>query len=380
VKNYTYHNELQDLIYQFGAAFDDIVIKRFNKNREPSAQIEVRYIYAPKEKVLFDIVNKAQNITLPVVAINITSVSRDSNRVFNKIDGFDVPALRNNNTPGKITNHVGMPVPVNVGISMSILTNYQSDMDQILSNFIPYNNPYIVISWQVPNNFHLSKQQEIRSHVMWDGNISLSYPIDQTGSDKPRIAADTTFIIEGWLFPAAPAEPSKNILFINNNFYVSNFVTSGKVIGYDQYYSLSAANYTYPLSAGLINELETVSISAAPDITNIYYSMSAGTIELYGNQVVNNGATITLIGHHFQWTNNIILSSSSSLFGTITAFNYTYYPTISGENVTTYTVMTPNVLTLTVPTLTSSGVFDIIVSNAGGWGSTKQTGYQFIKQ
>ncbi len=41
------------------------------------SNIEVRYVFAPKQRVMYDIINKAQNITLPVVAVNLTSITRD---------------------------------------------------------------------------------------------------------------------------------------------------------------------------------------------------------------------------------------------------------------------------------------------------------------
>jgi hypothetical protein len=41
----------------------------------------------------------------------------------------------------------------------SIITNYQSDMDQILSNFVPYSNPYIVICWKIPEEFGIKEQE-----------------------------------------------------------------------------------------------------------------------------------------------------------------------------------------------------------------------------
>ena len=83
-----FYFELKDMLIQFVAAFDDVVIGRFDKNRVEKSKINVRYVYSPKEKVLFDIVNKAQNLTLPVIAVNITTISRDETRVFNKLEGF----------------------------------------------------------------------------------------------------------------------------------------------------------------------------------------------------------------------------------------------------------------------------------------------------
>ena len=87
MKKTPFHFEIKDLMVQFVNAFDSIVIKRFNKSRESQDQIQVRYVYAPKQRVIHDLVNKARHITLPVVACNISNISRDPTRVFNKISG-----------------------------------------------------------------------------------------------------------------------------------------------------------------------------------------------------------------------------------------------------------------------------------------------------
>ena len=140
MKDYTYFFEIKNLLTQFVAAFDETTIKRYNKDRVPEEVIEVRYVLAPKQRVMHDIVDKAQNLTLPVVAVNVTSITRDNDRVFNKLNNL------HNFVNEKDSRMVRMPVPVNISISMSILTRYMDDMDQILSNFIPFNNPYIILS------------------------------------------------------------------------------------------------------------------------------------------------------------------------------------------------------------------------------------------
>ena len=91
-------------------------------------------------------------------------------------------------------------------------------MDQILSNFIPYSNPYVVISWPVPYNLTgLTDLREIRSEVNWSGNVSLTYPIEQQPTQPARVAADTSFTIKGWLFPYKPVTTAKNIWYVNTN-------------------------------------------------------------------------------------------------------------------------------------------------------------------
>ena len=65
------------------------------------------------------------------------------------------------------------------------MTKFQTDMDQILSNFIPYNNPYIILSWKVPTDLSPSGfaiPQEIRSEVLWSGS-------DPKAESKPLLTA-----------------------------------------------------------------------------------------------------------------------------------------------------------------------------------------------
>lgn len=192
MKNYTYHFEIKDLLTQFAAAFDDVVIKRYNKNRVAEQTLSVRYVLAPKERVMYDIVNKAHNLTLPVVAMNVSSISRDNNRVFNKLDRIY------NFQDEKSSTNMQMPVPINIEVSVSILSRYMQDMDQILSNFIPYSNPYFIISYKEPSV--TQDNIEVRTDVNWNGSINMTSPTDTTFSDKFRIIADTAFTIKGWLF------------------------------------------------------------------------------------------------------------------------------------------------------------------------------------
>lgn len=214
MRNQPYYFEIKDLITQFISAFNEVVISRYNKSREVVDKIQARYLYAPKERVLHDIINKSQHITLPAIAVSISNISRDEQRVFNKIYGsYETPI----NPDQRTSRHLPAPVPIDIGISMSILTKYQTDMDQILSNFIPYTNPYIIISWPIPSVF-TSELTEIRTEVLWSGDMSLDYPTELDSSQPARVTADTSFTIKGWLFPEKTMDDGKNILYINSNF------------------------------------------------------------------------------------------------------------------------------------------------------------------
>jgi hypothetical protein len=263
MKKQTFHFEISDLLVQFLAAFDQVVINRYDVNRVSGQKIQVRYVYAPKQRVLFDLTNPGQNLTLPVVAITMGSITRDDKRVFNKTAGFLTPGNIASDTNRDRTNFYRSPVPINISLKMSILTRYQTDLEQILSNFIPYNNPYIIISWKVPTDFNIAYTQEIRTEVIWGGDINIDYPIDINGGQKSQIVADTSFTIKGWLFPAAENSIG-NIFKIDTDF---SAVRSSEILEYGNYFSLSA-NHNKDKNSEFYTT-DNIVVSGAPIISNV---------------------------------------------------------------------------------------------------------------
>ena len=200
---------------QFVAAFDDVVISRYNRERAIKDKIQVRYVYAPKQRVVHDLVNKARHITLPVVAVSIAGIQRDEKRVFNKLAGSYFKQTNTTTLTGDVSREdfIKQPIPIDITVNMSILTKFQTDMDQILSNFIPYTNPYIVISWKVPPQF-ATIDQEIRTEVIWNGSLNMTYPTETNASDAYRVSADTSFTVKGWLF-AKHSNPVNTIFTVD---------------------------------------------------------------------------------------------------------------------------------------------------------------------
>jgi len=388
VRNRAYHFEIKDLLTQFVAAFDDTVISRFDKNRNAKQNIDVRYVFAPKQRIMYDIVNKAQNLTLPVVAVNLTSVTRDESRVFNKL----APSF----IPGQLTDHPDkaskflMPVPVDLSVSMSIMTRYMADADQIISNFVPYNNPYIILSWKVPADFGADYEQEIRSEVLWSGDLNYSTPTDVTYSDKFRVVIDTSFTIKGWLFPEQK-DTQKIIYKVDNNFITVDLANriydpQGKeleFLTYEQegYNTLSGYDDTVPPSY-----TETVTISAIPEFTNIFYATTGTFNAARGLTTILSSYdnNFTLYGKRFDTSNSYYLSSNVDNFHT----NYQEItsaksPTISGYKLDDhfYSTGNDNIVNLFFPasSLSNSGDFTIITANEAGWATTYQAQSSIIR-
>ena len=389
MKNRAFHFEIKNLLTQFVAAFDDTVISRFNKDRERKSNIEVRYVFAPKQRVMYDIINKAQNITLPVVAINLTGVSRDNDRVFNKLPNTYIPTQRADDS--KASSNFSMPVPVNLQVSMSILARYMQDIDQIISNFVPYNNPYIILTWKVPPAFGASYDQEIRSEVLWDGNLVYNTPTDTTYNDKFRVTVDTTFTIKGWLFPEEK-DTRGNIYKIDNNFIAVNLanriyspldpdeVVSNESYIQQEYKALSAYNAGVPSAYS-----ETVTVSAIPEITNLYYSTTGTFTQLYQSTtrlLSSNPNNFILYGKRFSFDNDVYLSATDMGGPTPNNPFYSNYQEITSAKSATisgyklddsfFNVINDNITNIFLPTstLSAAGKFAFITANEGGWVSS----------
>jgi hypothetical protein len=342
--NYTFDFELETMFTMLISALDDIIVKRFNANRTPEEQIKVRFVYAPKQRVLNDLLNKAQTIQLPVVAVSNGGIVRDQSRVFNKIMGSNI----NGSLDTRHRNRLLQPIPVDVTVNVSILARYQKDFDQIITNIFPYFDPYIVISWRTPS----MQDEEIRSNVYWSGQITTTYPTDVDASKIARVQGDTTLTIKGWLFKS-PAEDS-NIFKINIDFNQTKELTT-----------------SYSLEHLLNSERVTIDAVPVPEI-----------ISPYRVPVNTNNETFYLYGHSFYNVTNVFLSGDTNFNTTFNSpFSSTapctvntlsaLYPGFTGTGLlsTAYTVHNDTVLSFTMPSASNTGFVDVIVQNGAGYGS-----------
>lgn len=354
MKNYSYFFEVQELINQFITAFDDVVVKRYNNAREPAKQVEMRYILGSKQRVMHSIVNDSQNLTLPVAAVSINSLQRDDTRVFNKNNDLITYS------PGDNTRAYKMPVPVNIGVTVTILTRYLTDLLIVASNHITSTNPYIIISVKVPKEM-TGIQEEIRTEVMWDGSFPITeQPLDTNFSNKIRFQATMNLTIKGWLF-VDKADVVAPIFYINTNYNTTATNTDLSLLTYDELLEARP-----PTS-------ETISISALPQITNIF--IPGDNLNINNTIHVNQNDTILIEGYNFQYTDNILLSSSQFSANVVTLSTESNpNETVEGIKceINNCEVLSPNYIKIKIPKLSelNGDEFSVVILNRGGWVST----------
>lgn len=387
MKQYTYHHEIRTMIGHFVSAFNDIVIKRFDADDVPQDSLQVAYSYGPKQRVFYDLAQKKTNIRLPLVNVFLSNLARSPERVSNKIASL---AFNSNHQSSHFVN-VAAPVPVTLSIAMTIVTKYQRDMEQILTNFIPYTDPYIAISWN-----HPITNQELQSKITWSGDAPIKSPDQMDGTTPYQWTCDTSFTMDGWLFKS-DQQPIGKIFYIN-----STYTPVPEIFCHieDNEAYVSAANTDY----------FTISANPLPMISNkaCVEENVATTLTIYGKMfnhitgVYLSGGSGVSIPSTSAW--NLLnaassLSATTALCSSITAYAVPDFIVGSVTDIshtslakqmqyfeqqtTLYTgsrqtnnANTPwNMITLFVPQMTGSGYFDVIVVNGAGCGSIKTSSF-----
>jgi hypothetical protein len=361
VKNWTYNREIETLLEQFTSAFNDIIIKRDKQNSSTDI-IKANFVYAPKQRVFEVLKNPAPGgITLPAVSINISSIQRDPSRTFNKAWGFNIETLTpKTSATTDYIKRIKNPVPINIGVNMTMITKYQSDMDQIISNFVPYCDPYIIISWKLPVS--QGKEYEIRTEILWSGSINLNYPTELNGNQSYRVTADTSFTIKGWLFKSKDLNENYKKIYVIN----SDFVAVGEEDIYSCKLITDLENY----------ETDFVSISARPQPR----WANPLNLPIIFTQNPDKRPIIEVYGKHFLQTRAVYISASdNSAFAVLVSafdpFKYDLslkykYPALSGYPITNFTVYTDNFIAFELPySIYDNCKIDIILENEAGYGS-----------
>lgn len=365
MKNYTFHFEVEDILQQFAAALNDIIVKRYNIDRDPQDQIHVNFLYAPKSRTLNEIINKAQHHKMPCISISVGGVRRNPNRVFNKIDGsWWTETLARDPTAANWINLL-QPVPIDITVNVSILARFQSDIDQILANFIPYSDPYFVISWKWPEVIPIS-DFEIRSIVKWNESINFQYPSDFSAETPYWTNADTSFTIESWMFKNRPPD-GKPIYVIDHSFtavsaiedysvmksFETTFNTDTFIISARPQSLLVDPFYTYIGTIGAQLEREfTITGKMMDYVQSVYLSSTDWNMFNY-----------TTTGDFLTSGPNLVSAFSVSSFAASAA-----YPPFTGIELLSSNWTSDKYHTTFKFTPALSGIFDVVLVNKAGYG------------
>lgn len=193
---YEYGFEIESILKQFTALIDKAVVLRYEKvenERRLVQTITPTYKFATKSRALLLSLTSAKNFTLPCVVIEVKGIKADKNRITNKqniINRFDNQGIEG----------YTFPTPIEISLSVNIITKYKTDLFQIYGNLASRFQPECFISWMVPSNIGVKNIEELRNKVEWDFGLEIDSKETLKEDDEERFSGKMNFTVQGWIF------------------------------------------------------------------------------------------------------------------------------------------------------------------------------------
>lgn len=205
----SYRREIQKSTAQMLDVFNDITIDRRDKDNHVQQLITVPCVYGSRSRILKSLENRNNTVQLPLIFLSISGLRRDNSRVHSIHNGI---LLKSGS--GANSFLMNTPVPINITYTMTIMTKFQEDMDQILSNWAVWFNPDIYVILPHP----IITGENLKSQIVFDGNINVVYPEEIDNKTPIRVVATTTFEFRTWLFPGLDGDTYEGKIIKRINF------------------------------------------------------------------------------------------------------------------------------------------------------------------
>jgi hypothetical protein len=136
---YYYHEIIRKTVISFGTLFNEIYIKKKDKDGNYISEIKVPLAYGPTQKFLARIeqqpeLNKPIQITLPRLSFEMVSIEYDPTRKTGVTQTFKAH-------DGEKIKQVYLPVPYNIGFELNLLSKQQDDALQVTEQILPFFQP-----------------------------------------------------------------------------------------------------------------------------------------------------------------------------------------------------------------------------------------------
>ena len=227
-----YHQHIRKAIIAFGTLFNQIQVRRTDKDGNVVQSLFVPLSYAPKQKFI-DRISEVPDvgtdrtpfaITLPRMGFEITNITYDATRKLTVTQ-----TVRNPDTSSSSgVRHSFVSTPYNLGISLSVFAKNQDDALQIVEQIFPFFNPdFNVTINEIPE---LGVKRDLQ--IILD---NVNYDDQWEGSFDKRLSViwDFNFTVKinfyGYVQDSALIKKTIQNIYLDNGLF--NGVPTNSVVG-----------------------------------------------------------------------------------------------------------------------------------------------------
>ena len=328
---YYYHEIIRKTIIAFGTLFNDINIKHKKQDGSDFSNIKVPIAYGPVEKFLARLeqkpdLRKRNSITLPRIAFEMDSIQYDNSRKVSTMQTF----IAKSNVDDKTVNKVFMPVPYNLGIQLSIMTQYNDDALQIIEQILPYFQPSFNITIDL-----VSAIGEKRDIPLILGGINFKDNYESGYDEKRIIIYNLDFTAKTYLFGPLPDSTEGLIKKVQIDYYTNtnrkNASRELRYIAEPRAIQDYTNDNTTSLAEDIDDKITTFDVNGAVSLSvNDYIEIDNEEMyikEISGDTIkVNRGQDETqIVSHIIGAAVNIINNADDALIEQDDDFGFTEY-------------------------------------------------------
>ena len=188
----SFNDELTTANVVFSQLFRNITINRRSPETNQIEPVKVGCVIGSRSRIIKALENQQEkaDFTLPLIAITRTGLTRDPSRLSNLHNEI------RQSVNGRISYDMLTPVPINILYKVIIFAKYQSDIDMILSNWIPFFNNDVWVSVK----HYKYTDLKFYSQVVMDDTISESRNESPTNTQYDFCQAECNFTFKTVVF------------------------------------------------------------------------------------------------------------------------------------------------------------------------------------
>jgi len=224
-----YNESIRKTIIGFGTLFNNIELRRKDKDGVTQQTIKVPLAYGPVEKFLARVEaepnldqRRPTQIQLPRISFEMKGISYDAAR---KLGPTQVCRTPKPGDTEKSYSHY-MPVPYNLDFEVSIISKNNDDAVQILEQILPFFQPYFSITINM-----VAETDEKKDIPILLNNVSIQDDYEGDFRVRRTIIYTLTFTAKSYIYgPITTSDVIKKVnvdigTAINANRYVTYSVT-----------------------------------------------------------------------------------------------------------------------------------------------------------
>jgi hypothetical protein len=300
--DYFYHEILRKTIVTFGTLFNNISIQKKDSDGNLLEVIKVPLAYGPTQKFLARLeqepnLNKPVQITLPRMSFEFVGLAYDNSRKLAPTQAFSAATK----VDGKDIRKAYMPVPYNMDFQLSIMTQLNDDMLQIVEQILPYFQPSFVLSINLVESIG-----EKRDIPLTLENITMQDDYEGDFNTRRALIYTLNFTAKTYLFgPISGPETSKDIIKKVTIGYTAGDSGSRQVTYTSE--AKATKNYTGDIETNLSQDIgltdQEITVDDASNIdVNTYITINEETLKVRSKNIntliVERGAYNTKVLNH----------------------------------------------------------------------------------